>query len=43
MTKALVALKETDIIWPGETERKTAKAIHVIYGFPNCYDVVDET
>jgi len=36
-TEALVARKDTTIIWLGETERKEiSEAIHASYGLPNC-------
>ena len=36
-TEALVARKDTSIIWLVETERKEiSDAIHASYGLPNC-------
>jgi len=43
MTKAPVALKDTSIFWPEETERKEIADIHASYGFPNCCGIVDGT
>jgi len=44
LTKALVALEDTAIVWSDETERKEiTDAIPASYGFSNCCGIVDGT